>query len=200
MSTQKALVAADRGHWQVIEDQDIPFPEPDQVLCRVIALALNPADAKMSDFSAVPGSRGGNDFAGEVMEVGKNVTRFVRGDRVFAFTFGLNPSDKTTGSFGTYALATEDLACKIPSGMSAEEASTMGLAIATAGTALFQALGLPMPTEGQVKRPFHVLVSGGASCTGAMAIQLIKLSDYPFPRSKQLRTIVLIKFFHSGLA
>lgn len=161
------------GQYHLVEDAKIPSPRGDQVLCKVSTVALNPADAKMADFSATPDSVGGNDFAGEVIEVGAQVTRFKKGDRIFAFTFGLNPADKSSGAFGRYAVATEDLACKIPEHLSYNEASTLGLAIATAGTALFQALKLPLPTS-STKESYHVLVSGGATCTGAMAVQMIK--------------------------
>ncbi|KAI9699172.1 MAG: putative secondary metabolism biosynthetic enzyme [Bogoriella megaspora] len=170
---QEALVAGTFGEYHITRNVEIPSPREDQILCKVGAIALNPADAKMADYSATPGSVGGNDFAGEVIEVGERVRRFKQGDRIFAFTFGLNPTDKVTGAFGRYALATEDLACLIPETMSYNEASTLGLAIATAGTAIFQALKLPWPTEPS-KKPFHVLVSGGATSTGAMAIQMIK--------------------------
>ncbi|KAL9090674.1 MAG: hypothetical protein Q9165_005162 [Trypethelium subeluteriae] len=173
LGVQKALVAGTFGKYHLVHDADIPSPKEDQVLCKVGAIALNPADAKMADFSATPGSMGGNDFAGEVIEIGERVKRFKKGDRILAFTFGLNPTDKVAGAFGQYALATEDLACKIPEKMSYNEASTLGLAIATAGTALFQALKLPLPTE-PAKKPFYVLVSGGATSTGTMAIQMIK--------------------------
>lgn len=147
------------------------------MICRVMAVALNPADWKMVDFSATPGSIGGNDFAGEVVEVGQGVTRFHIGDRVFAMTFGLNPTaELQTGSFCHYAVATEDLACKIPHSMSYEDASTFGVAVGIAGTALYQALGLPMPgsVQQESKSPSYVLVSGGATATGTIAIQLLK--------------------------
>jgi len=173
MKTQEALVGGALGHYHLVDNAEIPKPNPDMMLCKVAAVALNPADAKMIDFSATPGSVGGNDFAGEVIEAGDDVTRFRKGDRIFAMSFGLNPSDKTTGAFGTYALASADLSCKIPDWMSYEEASTMGVAVGTAGTALFQALELPLPTS-PAKKPFHVLVSGGATATGTIAIQLIK--------------------------
>ena len=173
MGVQDALIAGSFGGYRLVHDAEIPSPREDQVLCKVGAIALNPADAKMADYSATLESVGGNDFAGEVVEIGERVKRFKKGDRILAFTFGLNPMDKITGAFGQYALATEDLACTIPTGMSYNEASTLGLAIATAGTALFQALKLPWPTE-PAKKPFHVLVSGGATSTGAMAIQMMK--------------------------
>ncbi|KAL4775863.1 GroES-like protein [Aspergillus recurvatus] len=171
---QQALVAAGMGRY-MLQDVLVPSITPDTILCRVAAVALNPADWKMVDFSATPGAMGGNDFAGEVIEVGEQVTRFQKGDRVFAMTFGLNPSRRQTGAFGSYVLATADLACKVPVGMSWEDAASLGLAIGTAGTALYQALSLPMP-DAPAKQTHYVLVSGGATATGTVAIQLLKAS------------------------
>ncbi|PWY83905.1 GroES-like protein [Aspergillus sclerotioniger CBS 115572] len=172
---QEALVASGMGRYLLSQDVPVPTVKPDTILCRVVAVALNPADWKMVDFSATPGAVGGNDFAGEVIEVGEEVTRFHKGDRVFAMTFGLNPNGKHTGAFGRYALATADLACKVPMGISWEEAASLGLAIGTAGTALYHALRLPMP-DSPAKQPHYVLISGGATATGTVAIQLLKAS------------------------
>lgn len=175
MDTQKALVGGALGQYQIAKDVEIPKAKPGNMLCRVMAVALNPADWKMVDFSATPGSIGGNDFAGEVIEVGDGVTRFRSGDRIFGMMFGLNPTDKLTGSFCQYAMATEDLACKIPDHMTYEDASTFGVAVGTAGTALFQTLDLPLPGSIQEKNnSTYVLVSGGATATGTVAIQLLK--------------------------
>lgn len=69
------------------------------LLCKVSAIALNPADWNMFDFSAIEGSVGGNDFAGEVVQVGDGTDttgRFKIGDRIFGMIFGLNPSDTST--------------------------------------------------------------------------------------------------------
>jgi aspyridone synthetase trans-acting enoyl reductase len=173
MKTHNAVVDVGTGQYRFINDAAMPQVEPDTILCKVAAVALNPTDWKMIDFSVIPGSVGGHDFAGEVLEVGSQVTRFKKGDRVFAMALGLNDADKTTGCFGDYATATADVSCKIPDGMTYEEAATFGVGVGTAGLALYQALGLPTPEEA-AKKPFHVLVSGGATASGTLAIQLLK--------------------------
>ncbi|CAK3779894.1 related to toxD [Lecanosticta acicola] len=178
----KALVGGDAGGYRLAEDVDIPAPKPGELLCRVYAVALSPYDAKIVDFSNIPGAVGGCDFAGIVVKLGEGVTRFKEGDRVFAVTFGLNPSDKTAGAFAEYALATEDLSCHVPESLSWTQASSMGLGIATAGLALFQAPGLELDlahlkSADAEKRPY-VLVSGGATGTGTMAIQFLKSAGY----------------------
>jgi len=172
----KALIGGEYGQYRLVSDLDIPNPRPGTTLCRVHTVDLNAADAKMADFAMTAGSIGGADFAGTVIKVGDKVTRFKEGDRLFALAFGLNPADSTTGAFAEFALATEDLACKIPKGMSFEEACGMGVALGTAGMALFEELGLPMPgMQGEKDMDSApVLVSGGATSTGTMAIQLLK--------------------------
>lgn len=177
-NTHKVLVKGDiDGQYNLI-DNSIPPAKAGTLLCKVAAVALNPADWKMVDFSGGAGSVGGNDFAGEVVQVGESSddtesSRFKVGDRVFALMFGLNPSDRASGSFGEYALATADLACRIPDWMSYEDASTFGVAVATCGGALYRHLKLPMPDQ-PARKPFYVLVSGGATATGTVAIQLLK--------------------------
>lgn len=175
MSVQKALVGGDLGQYRIDANVEIPKPKPGTMLCRVMAVALNPADWKMIDFSASTGSIGGNDFAGEVIEVGDGVTRFQKGDRIFGMVWGLNPTDRFTGSFCQYSIATEDLACKIPDSMTYEEASTFAVAIGTAGTTLFQSLEIPLPgSPKESNKTTYVLVSGGATATGTIAIQMLK--------------------------
>lgn len=180
-TVMKALVGGDTGGYRLAEDMKIPVPGPGMMLCRVHAVALSPYDAKIVDYSNTPGAVGGCDFAGIVVAVGDGVTRFKEGHRVLAVTFGLNAADKTAGAFAEYALATGDLSCHIPEGLSFEQACSMGLGIATAGLALFQAPGLdlemPRKRSGYDDEsvPCFVLVSGGATGTGTMATQLLKM-------------------------
>jgi aspyridone synthetase trans-acting enoyl reductase len=175
-TTMRALTGGHCGEYSLTDGLEIPKPKRGTMLCQVYAVALNPSDAKMADFAMTEGAIGGADFAGVVIEVGQEVTRFAAGDRVFALAFGLNPADNHTGAFAEYALATEDLAGKIPPGMTFQQACTMGVAVGTAGMAVFQELRLPLPGTLDAKnvKPLPVLVSGGATSTGTMAIQLLK--------------------------
>ncbi|KAK3361573.1 alcohol dehydrogenase GroES-like domain-containing protein [Lasiosphaeria ovina] len=176
----KALVGAEAGGYRLASDLPVPTPRPGEILCRVHAVALNPLDAKVIDYSQVPGALGGCDFAGTVVAAGAGVTRFRAGDRVLAVTFPMDAADKAAGAFAEYALATEGLACHIPDALPFTDATAMGLAIATAGLALFQLPGLALPfnaapgtATGEV-----VLVSGGATATGTMATQLLRIAGY----------------------
>nr|UBX54523.1 oxidoreductase [Aspergillus sp.] len=172
----KALVGAESGGYCLVDNADIPVPRPGSLLVRVHAVALNPRDAKIVDYSNAPGSLGGCDFAGTVAKLGEGVTRFKEGDRVLAVTFGSDPFDKTKGAFAEFALAEEDICCHIPNTFSFTQACSIGLSLATAGLALFQAPGLELAMGGGTGEP--VLVSGGATATGTMATQLLKMAGY----------------------
>lgn len=69
-----------------VRDLEIPEPGDDEILVKNVAVASNPKDWKlplwMPEWSAVEG----NDIAGTVAKVGKDVTDFKEGDRVAAFT------------------------------------------------------------------------------------------------------------------
>lgn len=176
MAVRKSLIGMSAGHFGLA---DVAIPVTlisGAMLCRVVAVALNPADAKISDFSPAPGSIAGLDFAGEVVRIGPGVKRFVVGDCIFCPTWGQNPADKASGCFSEYALATEDLSCRIPAWMSFEQAATLGFAVGTAGCSISCYLELPLPdTPVPSSEPCFVLVSGGATATGIIAIQLLRL-------------------------
>jgi aspyridone synthetase trans-acting enoyl reductase len=174
----EALVGGGIGTYQLAANVNIPQPRPGQILCRVHAVSLNPVDQKIIDYSSAPDAVSGCDFAGTVVQTGEGVQRFRMGDRVLALTFGLNASDKTAGAFAEYALATEDLTCHLPETLSFTQGCSLGLSVATAGLALFQAPGLQLSMlrlEDAKDIGEFVLVSGGATATGTMATQLLKL-------------------------
>lgn len=179
IAKMRGLVGAGAGSGQYRLDSNLHVPalRPGTFLVRVHAVALNPGDAKKADYSNIAGATAGHDFTGTVVRVSPDVTaRFRVGDRVLAVAYGMHADDLLRGAFSDYVLATADVACKMPEEMGFNEACAMPTALATAGLALFHELGLPFPgtqeARGMVGTP--VLVSGGASATGTMAIQLLK--------------------------
>lgn len=63
---------------------------------------------------------------------------------------------------------------KIPDDVSFGEAAAIGVGTITAGQHLYQALGLPQPRSPALE-PFSILIYGGSTATGTIAIQLAKL-------------------------
>jgi len=64
---------------------------------------------------------------------------------------------------------------KIADNISFEEAATLGVGITTVGQGLYQNIGLPLPPA-KVSEPAWILIYGGSTATGTLAIQFAKLS------------------------
>lgn len=176
-TTQTALIAGPDGDFLLSTTAPVAPLEPDSILIRTAAIALNPVDAKMAGDFLSPGSIFGFDCSGTVLAVGSAVTKNLKpGDRVCGSADGMSKARPYGGAFAEYVSLPGDLALKIPDGMSFESAAALGTALASAGMALFYSLGIPgelldKPSE----KPYPVLVYGGASATGTMALQLLKM-------------------------
>lgn len=184
MSTNVAIVVEKPG---LATKAEVPKPRlrDDYILVRVQAVALNPADWKHVDFLTSKGALIGCDYAGTVEEIGSAVTKpFQVGDGVCGFVHGGNEIQHEDGAFANYILAKGDLQIRIPSTLKLEEASTLGVGITTVGQALYQSLGLPLPVSSDLVLPSNdgsvkqqtILIYGGSTATGALAIQFAKLS------------------------
>jgi NADPH:quinone reductase-like Zn-dependent oxidoreductase len=99
--------------------------EPTEVIIRLKAIAINPADCKMIDLGhrvnswpLVPGL----DGAGVVEAVGDTVKNFAVGDEVLAMFF---PGDRNA-SFQNLAVVRETMVAKKPATWSFENAATLG--------------------------------------------------------------------------
>ena len=80
------------------------------------------------------------------------------------------------GAFAQYVGATDVVLLKIPDMMSFAEAASLGTGIGTMGLALFHNLQVPgYPTKPAETRK-TVLVYGGSTASGTIALQLLKLS------------------------
>ena len=166
----KALYYDRYGGPEVLEVRELPEPVPaaGEVLVRVRAAALNrsdwenlvgrPAYARLAGGLLRPRRRIlGSDFAGEVVGVGADVTRFAVGDQVFGDV--MYRGDPTFAEFLRFP---EDATVThLPSGLSFEQATPLP----QAGTIARQGL------EG-VGPGSRVLIVGGGGATGLFAIQL----------------------------
>lgn len=143
-----------------------PTPGSGEVLVRVVAASINPADTKFRKNGglaapALPAVLG-CDMAGVVVAVGEGVTGFAAGDRVFGCVGGVR------GAAGTYAelvVADARLLAHAPEQLSLRETAALPLVVITAWEALDK-LGVGEGT--------HLLVHGGAGGVGHVAIQLAK--------------------------
>jgi NADPH:quinone reductase-like Zn-dependent oxidoreductase len=150
-----------------LEESPIPAPGAGQVRVRVAATSVNlsdweclrgsPAYARLGGLRTPARPVLGSDIAGVVDEVGDGVTRFKRGDEVYADNLALK------GGFAEHALVPESaMALKLPE-LSFVEASTVPQAgaIAWQGTA-------------RAEQGMRVLVNGAGGGSGTFAIQLAK--------------------------
>ncbi|EOD43352.1 putative zinc-binding dehydrogenase family protein [Neofusicoccum parvum UCRNP2] len=181
-SQQSAIVAVSRipgRNLAVSHAAPLPALEPDQVLVKTAAVALNPCDWKMPDNFPSVGAVDGSDFAGTVVALGSAVDRpdLSVGDRVCGAVHGSNPADHRSGSFAEYVAATADILMKIPDGVPWEEGAAIGgTGIATLGLVFYEHMKIefspknPAPAE----KSFPVLIYGGGTATGTMATQLIR--------------------------
>lgn len=142
---QTAIVADHAGTIVISRSTALPKLEPDAILVRVLAVAVNPSDAKLTGLMAAPGAQAGSDCSGVIVAVGTSVShgRFRVGDRVCAPTLLMDSRFPRGGAFAQYVAVVADLALKIPEAMSLERAATLGTSVATAGFALFRSLRIP---------------------------------------------------------
>ncbi len=159
----KAVRASDYGTADVLELEETAVPEPkaDEVLIRVRAAGVNPADWKYRlgrykqvmplQFPWTPGLEG----AGIVEATGPDATAFQAGQAVYGVL---------QGGYAEYALAKEKDIQPIPRGLSFEEAAAVPIGALTAWGAVIDAA--------KVEAGQQVLVQGGAGGVGAYAVQL----------------------------
>lgn len=121
------------------------------------------------------GSTVGCDYSGTVVQAGPNVKQtWQPGDRIAGVTHGCNKCDLAEGAFAEYALVREGVQMKVPAALSSAEAATVGVGVLTTGHCLYQELSLPWP--GSVPANCWVLIYGGSTSTGSIAIQFAALS------------------------
>jgi NADPH:quinone reductase-like Zn-dependent oxidoreductase len=150
-----------------LRDVDMPTIEDHQVLVRVHASSVNPAEwyAVTGPFFARPSSglrkpkqaRIGGDLAGRVEAVGKDVKEFRPGDEVFGTSLG---------SWAEYTAAREVRLALKPANVSFEEAAAVPIAAITAVQALRD--------HGNVQPGQKVLINGASGGVGSYAVQLAK--------------------------
>ena len=124
----------------------------------------------------------GCDLAGEVVEVGKGVTRFSVGDRVLGHAMGMDKKRNSAaeGAFQEYTVVLAHMAAPIPDTLSYENAAVLPLTLSTAACGLFQKDQLALQYPSVHPRPTGktLLIWGGSTSLGSNAIQLASASGY----------------------
>ena len=89
---QTAIVARGPGKLAIQHNAPMPALAPDMAIVTT-AVAINPADAKMLDYSAAPGAIHGYDLAGTILALGADALalgHLAVGDRVAGMVHGMN--------------------------------------------------------------------------------------------------------------
>jgi tumor protein p53-inducible protein 3 len=160
----KAILVKEPGGPEqlTLGEYEKPTPNPDELLVRVHATALNRADTlqRQGKYPAPKGASPllGLEIAGEVEVAGSNCKRFKKGDKVF----GLLPG----GGYAEYAVIDEAMAMPVPENLTMEEAAAIPEVFLTAWQAL---VWLAKLQEGE-----RVLIHAGASGVGTAGIQLAR--------------------------
>ncbi|PLB46695.1 alcohol dehydrogenase [Aspergillus steynii IBT 23096] len=174
--TRGALIIQGPNTLRWLTSVAIPEITADEILVQTKAVALNPSDWKMvANATVTPGPISGGDFAGVVVKRGNDVGGIEVGDRVFAYVFGANPAHPSHGAFAEYVATCPDLCFRMPPFMSFETGASLGLGLMTVGL-VFKSFGLrpfEPPSPNSRTKPY-VLVYGGSTATGTLAIQLFK--------------------------
>jgi NADPH:quinone reductase-like Zn-dependent oxidoreductase len=167
--TMKAVRIHNYGGPEVLNYEDAPRPQPreGEVLIRVHAAGVNPADWKVREghlkqfvqhkFPVILGW----DLSGVVQKVGHGVSRFKKGDEVFS-----KPDTSRDGAYAEYVVVRESEIALKPKSLHHVYAAAVPLAGLTAWQALFDVA--------QLKPRQHVLIHGGSGGVGHLAIQFAK--------------------------
>ncbi len=186
-----------------LEVKPAPYtpPRENEIVVKNHAVAINPLDWMIQVAGVLRWIRYpfvlGSDLAGEVVEVGKAVTRFNAGDRVLGHAVGTDKKRNTSaeGAFQAYTVVLAHMAAPIPSTMPYERAAVLPLGLSTAACGLFQKdhLALHYPSATPNPTGQTLLVWGGSTSVGSNAIQLTVAAGYEVITTSSPRNFDYVK-------
>lgn len=171
----RAAVFETYGSPDAIQIQSVhkPSPAPDEVLLKIRAAAVNPADiyilqgmGRLLGFGMIKPKKNrlGADVSGSIEAIGENVVNLRPGDEVFG--------DLSVCGFGSFAefvaVPADDVIAK-PSNTTFEEAAAVPLASITALQGLRD--------KGEIHAGQKVLINGASGGVGSFAVQIAKSFD-----------------------
>jgi NADPH:quinone reductase-like Zn-dependent oxidoreductase len=168
----KAIVYEEYGPPEVLHLKDVPRPTPKEheVLVEVHAASVNYFDWHIlrGDFFLLRLTTGGllkpkhkilgDDVAGRVAAVGRDVDQLQPGDEVFGIS--------NSGAFAEYRCVPEENLVPKPAGMSFEQAAAIPMAALPALQGLRD--------KGQIESGQRVLIHGASGGVGTFAVQIAK--------------------------
>jgi NADPH:quinone reductase len=144
------------------ETRPVPAPGPGEILIKVAAAGVNRPDVaqRSGSYPPPPGASDlpGLEVAGEVVALGTGATRHKLGDKVMSLVAG--------GGYAQYCIAQDAQAMTVPPALSMLEAGAMPETLMTVWHNVFE--------RGGLKSGETLLIHGGSSGIGTMAIQLAK--------------------------
>ncbi|MCA1451979.1 NAD(P)H-quinone oxidoreductase [Bradyrhizobium sp. BRP22] len=144
------------------ETRPVPVPGQGEILVKVKAAGVNRPDVaqRSGSYPPPPGASDlpGLEISGEVVAVGPGATRHKVGDTVMSLVAG--------GGYAQYCIAQDAQAMTVPPSLSIEEAGALPETLMTVWHNVFE--------RGALKEGETLLIHGGSSGIGTMAIQLAK--------------------------
>ena len=144
------------------ETRPVPVPGPGEILIKVEAAGVNRPDVaqRSGSYPPPPGASDlpGLEVAGEVVALGAGATRHKIGDKVMSLVAG--------GGYAHYCLAQDAQAMTVPPALSMLDAGALPETLMTVWHNVFE--------RGGLKSDETLLIHGGSSGIGTMAIQLAK--------------------------
>jgi putative PIG3 family NAD(P)H quinone oxidoreductase len=163
-ATMTAIGITSPGGPETLVPQERPVPQPGagEILVKVIAAGVNRPDVaqRMGVYPPPPGVTDipGLEVAGVVVACGPGGARWKEGDEVTALVSG--------GGYAQYCVAHETHALPVPGGLTTAEAAAIPETFFTVWHNVFE--------RGGLKSGETLLVHGGSSGIGTVAIQLAK--------------------------